>query len=156
MASQTKHGLSERTVNKVQELIRANIDSFDGLEDAAELINDERLAQLFRSIADERSTFASELQEYVEWNGEQAAKEGTLTARVHHAWINVRNLLGGGDPRAVLAEAERGEDHIRTGYEGVLKETAGSAVHELLLAQYNAIKAAHDRVCGLRDAYAKP
>ncbi|MGV3485697.1 MAG: PA2169 family four-helix-bundle protein [Planctomycetaceae bacterium] len=155
MALETKHALSDRSVNKVQELIRANIDSFDGLEDAAELITDRRVADLFRSIADERSTFASELQEWVEWNGEEAAKEGSLTARVHHAWVNVRNQLSGGDPHTVLAEAERGEDHIQCGYEDVLKETPGSRVHDLLLAQYAAIKAAHDRIRDLRDAYIK-
>ena len=97
MSLDTKHPLNETTIKKLQELIRANIDAYDGFIESAAEISEERIAHLFRHIADERSTLASELQEYVEWNGEEAAKEGTLTAGVHRAWINVRSKLSGGD-----------------------------------------------------------
>ena len=153
MSLETKQSLNEATVKKLQKLIRANIDSYDGFRESAEELSDKKLATLFREIANERSALATELQNYVEWNGEEAEDDGSATAGVHRAWINVRSKLNGGDPYVILIEAERGEDHIKNAYEDVLKDTAGSAMNDVLLAQYSVVKAGHDKVRDLRDAY---
>ncbi|GAA5509621.1 PA2169 family four-helix-bundle protein [Novipirellula caenicola] len=153
MSLETKQSLSEATVKKLQKLIRANIDSYDGFRESAEELSDKKLATLFREIANERSALATELQNYVEWNGEEAEDDGSATAGVHRAWINVRSKLNGGDPYVILIEAERGEDHIKNAYEEVLKDTAGSAMNDVLLSQYAVVKAGHDKVRDLRDAY---
>ncbi|EMI19350.1 hypothetical protein RMSM_03737 [Rhodopirellula maiorica SM1] len=153
MSLETKQTLSEATVKKLQKLIRANIDSYDGFRESAEELSDKKLATLFREIANERSALATELQNYVEWNGEEAEDDGSATAGVHRAWINVRSKLNGGDPYVILIEAERGEDHIKNAYEEVLKDTAGSAMNDVLLSQYTVVKAGHDKVRDLRDAY---
>ena len=150
---ETEHNLKESTITKIQDLIRANIDAYDGFHESADEINDEDLALLFRQIATDRSTLASELQEFVTWNGEEAAKEGTVAAGVHRAWINIRSKLSGGDAYVILAEAERGEDHIKRAYEDVLKETAGSPLNHVLLQQYVIVKSGHDQVRDLRDIY---
>ena len=63
--------------------------------------------------------------------------------------------MNGGDPYVILIEAERGEDHIKEAYEEVLKETAGSAMNDVLTDQYAAVKAGHDKVRDLRDSFAK-
>ncbi|WP_442509354.1 PA2169 family four-helix-bundle protein [Novipirellula sp. SH528] len=153
MSLETKQSLNEATVKKLQKLIRANIDSYDGFRESAEELSDKKLATLFREIANERSALATELQNYVEWNGEEAEDDGSASAGVHRAWINVRSKLNGGDPYVILIEAERGEDHIKNAYEDVLKDTAGSAMNDVLLAQYSVVKAGHDKVRDLRDAY---
>jgi uncharacterized protein (TIGR02284 family) len=153
MRVEAQHQLKESTISKLQDLIRANIDAYDGFIDSAEEIKDKEIARLFRQIADERSTLASELQEYVEWNGEQAAKEGTLAAGVRRVWINIRSKLSGGDEYVILSEAERGEDHIKQAYEEVIQETADSPIHQVLQLQYSIVKAGHDNVRDLRDAY---
>ena len=153
MSVESKFQLRESTIKKLQELIRANIDAYDGFHESADEIKDQVLARLFRHIADERSSMASELQKYVEWNGERAAKEGTIAAGVHRAWINIRSKLSGGDAYVILCEAERGEDHIKQAYEGVLKETAGSPLNDVLQQQYSIVKAGHDKVRDLRDEY---
>ncbi|WP_372719744.1 PA2169 family four-helix-bundle protein [Novipirellula sp.] len=153
MSLETKQSLSETTVKKLQKLIRANIDSYDGFRESAEELSDKKLATLFREIANERSALATELQNYVQWNGEEAEDDGSASAGVHRAWINVRSKLNGGDPYVILIEAERGEDHIKNAYEEVLKDTAGSAMNDVLLSQYAVVKAGHDKVRDLRDAY---
>ncbi len=151
MSLETKFQLRESTIKKLQELIRANIDAYDGFHESADEIKDQSIARLFRHIADERSSLASELQEYVEWNGEEAAKEGTVAAGVHRAWINIRSKLNGGDAYVILCEAERGEDLIKHAYEDVMKETAGSPLNHVLLQQYSIVKSGHDKVLDLRD-----
>lgn len=153
MSLETKTNLNASTVTKLQKLIRANIDAYDGFRESAEEIDDTTLATLFRQIASERSTLATELQNYVEWNGEDAADDGSAAAGVHRAWINVRSKINGGDPYVILIEAERGEDHIKSAYEDVLKETAGSAMNDVLTAQYAIVKAGHDKIRDLRDSY---
>jgi uncharacterized protein (TIGR02284 family) len=154
MSSETKVNLKPETVENLQDLIQANIDAFDGLREAAEEIDDISISTLFRDIALERSNFASELQDFVAWNGEEAIGEGTFAAAVHRAWINVRSKLNSGDPYVVLVEAEFGEDHIKEAYEESLRQTAGSEINTLLQRQYVRIKAGHDRIRDLRDLYA--
>ncbi len=153
MSVETKTNLNDKTITKLQQLIRANIDSYDGFREAADQIEDANIATLFRQLAEERSNLATQLQQHVQWNGEEAAEDGTMAATVHRAWINVRSMVSGGDAYAMLAEAEAGEDHIKQAYEDVLKETAGSAMNAVLQQQYMTVKKAHDRVRDLRDAY---
>ncbi|TWT91183.1 PA2169 family four-helix-bundle protein [Neorhodopirellula pilleata] len=153
MALETKSNLSDETLTKMQKLIRANIDSYNGFHESAEEIADAKLKTLFKQIGDERSAMATELQTLVEFNGEEAEDDGSVAAKTHRIWINIRSKLNGGDPYVILIEAERGEDHIKAAYEDILKETAGSAVNDVLTAQYAKVKAGHDKVRDLRDAY---
>tara|TARA_R100000365_G_C2711568_1_gene46813 strand:- start:150 stop:620 length:471 start_codon:yes stop_codon:yes gene_type:complete len=153
MSLETKIDLNETTLEKLQKLIRANIDSYNGFHESAEELKDERLATLFRSIGDERSAMAAELQQYVEFNGKEAEDDGSVAAKTHRIWINIRGKLNDGDATVILIEAERGEDHIKEAYEDVLKDTAGSAMNDVLNAQYAKVKAGHDKIRDLRDAY---
>ncbi len=155
MSLETKSDLNEKTIAKLQKLIRANIDSFDGFHKSAEQIDDHSLAVLFNEMGDQRSALASELQKYVEFNGEEAEDDGSVAAKTHQIWISIRSKINGGDPYVILIEAERGEDHIKAAYEEVLKETAGSAMNDVLMDQYKLVKAGHDRIRDLRDAYKK-
>lgn len=155
MNLETKTTLNDSTISGLQKLIRYNIDSYDGFREAAEEVEDSALASLFRELGGERAQMATELQKHVEKNDQDAENDGSMMAAVHRAWINVRAALNGGDPYPILCEAEKGEDHIKAAYEGVLKETAGSAVNDLLTRQYAKVKAGHDRVRDLRDRYKK-
>ncbi|TWU44295.1 hypothetical protein Q31b_18310 [Novipirellula aureliae] len=155
MALETKTDLNENTIQKLQKLIRANIDSYNGFHESAEEIDDSRLKVLFKELGDERSAMASELQNYVDFNGDDAEDDGSVAAKTHRIWINIRSKINGGDPYVILIEAERGEDHIKEAYEDVLKETAGSAMNDVLTEQYAKVKAGHDKVRDLRDAYKK-
>lgn len=155
MSLETKTDLNHTTIEKLQKLIQANIDSYNGFHESAEQFDDARLATLFKQIGNERSAMASELQTFVEFNGKDAEDDGSVAAKTHRIWINIRSKLSGGDPHVILVEAERGEDHIKHAYEEVLKETAGSAMNDVLTAQYAKVKAGHDKVRELRDAFAK-
>ncbi len=155
MDIETKAHLSDDTINDLQTLIRYNIDSYDGFNESAEEIDDARIAQLFRDIANERSEFATELQNFVEYNGEEPVESGSIAAAVHRTWINVRSKLVGGEAYAVLAEAERGEDTIKAAYESILRDKPTGAMADVLQRQYLAVKRQHDKVRDLRDSYKK-
>jgi len=153
MSLETKFNLREETVEKLQKLIRYNFDSYEGFQKSAEEIENPHLASLFQDLAHERSAMATELQEYVEWNHEEAEEDGSALGAVHRAWIGIRGKLSDGDAYTVLSEAERGEDAIQEAYEDVLKDIPGSALNDVIQQQYARIKAAHDRIRDLRNHY---
>ncbi len=153
MSLETKSDLREETINGLQKLIRYNIDSYDGFREAADEVEDARLKTLFQAIAQERSEMATELQNYVEWNGKDAEDDGSVMAAMHRIWLDVRALFSDGDSYSILAEAERGEDEIKEAYEEVLKDTAGSAMNDVIQAQYVRVKKQHDQIRDLRDAF---
>ncbi len=154
MSVETKTNLDSTTVSKLQDLIRINIDSEEGFQEAAQQIEDVNVNGVFTQLAAQRSQNATELQDYVQWNGEKPRDEGSYAAAFHRTWLNLRSILSGGDVHVVLAEAERGEDSIKQAYEDALKQTAGSAVNDVLTRQYANVKAGHDRIRDLRDSYA--
>lgn len=152
MALNTPANMDEGTVEKLQDLIQINIDSYNGFIEAAEKIDHENLAGLFRELATDRSGFAEELKQFVRMNEESPEQSGSGSAKAHRLWIDLRAALNGGDPYVILIEAERGEDKIKSKYEDALKDTAGSPVNDVLQRQYARVKAGHDRVRDLRDA----
>jgi len=153
MSLEIKNSLDPLAISKLQNLIRANIDSYDGFQDSAEAIKNDAISRLFQEIAADRSLLTAELQEFVEWNGEEAAKEGSLAAGVYHAWISIRGKACSGDLYLILTEVERAEDRIKEAYEDVLKATAGNAMNNILMNQYKIVKLGYDRIRDLRDAY---
>jgi uncharacterized protein (TIGR02284 family) len=151
MAVETKSHLQAETVDALQDLIQTNVDARDGFRFAAERIENIAISSAFEMFAHERQLQADELSAFVETNGEEARREGSYAAAVHRAWMNIRELLSSGDDHAILSEAERGEDQIKSAYETALRNTAGSAVNDVLTRHYAQVKAAHDRVKLLRD-----
>lgn len=155
MPLETKHNLDKATVKKLQDLIRINIDSAKGFSEAASEINDVTLSAAFEEFSEQRSKLATQLQSHVAWNDETPVDEGSYAGAFHRAWLDVRSKLNGGDPKAVLSEAERGEDQIKAAYEDALKATTGSAMSDILHEQYAIVKNGHDRIRDLRDEYKK-
>lgn len=153
MSIETKMNLSDETINALSDLIRINRDSEKGFNDAAKQVKDAELGSLFNSLAGGRGANADELRQFVKSNGQETLVEGSYLAAFHRAWMDIRAMLSGGTASAILAEAERGEDYIKQAYEDVLKRTAGSAVNDVLTRQYANVKAGHDQIRELRNAY---
>ncbi|QGJ69176.1 Histidine kinase [Planctomycetales bacterium 10988] len=152
MAIESVQNLKEETIEKLQDLIRANIDSYKGFKQASEKVENEHLKDLFCTLATERSEQATQLQKYVELNHEDAEDDGSYAAAGHRAWVSLRAAISDGDNYAMLAEAERGEDYIKGLYEKVLVDIAGNALSDVLHQQYSQVKATHDRIRDLRDS----
>lgn len=155
MTVETKSDLTDESIAQLQNLITANVNSLEGLKDAAEAVADPAVAKVFRQTLDERRRFPDELKTHLTWNGEVASKQESWAAKVHQAWMRCRAKLNSGDAHVVLTEAEYGEDFIKEAYEEALKSNPGSAVSEILHSQYATVKAGHDRIRDLRDAYAR-
>ncbi len=155
MSLETTTTLEPKTISHLQTLARLNIDSRDGFQYAIERLPSEAKAirSLFQDAAAQRERQLAELNKYVSLNDEVSSDQGSFAAAFHRAVIALRDsFTGEHDAYSVLAEAERGEDAIKGAYEDALKETAGSAVTDVLNHQYAAVKQMHDKVRALRDS----
>ena len=149
---ETIANLDDQTIKQINGLVQINTDSVHGFHEAAEEIQEPRLQSLFLDLAKDRMGFADELKKYVKLNDTEPKDEGSYAASVHQTWLKVRELFSSNDTHAILAEAERGEDHIKAAYEEALKKTAGSPLNSVLTQQYAKVKAGHDKIRDLRDA----
>jgi len=154
MSIETKVHLNKETRDALRELLTLNIDSRDGFRAASEKMDDVTVGSLCQTLAMQRQAQADELARILEINAENPDRSGSFAAQAHRIWMEIREALSPDNTYALLAEAERGEDHIKQAYEETLKKSAGSAVTDVLNQQYGQVKAAHDRVRMLRDEYA--
>ena len=152
---ETIDNLNDTTIDKLQDLIRINIDSSKGFETAAKNIENRQISNYFSDCSARRAGFATELQGHVAWSGDEPEDSGSLRGTLHRWWLDIRGTVQDGDEHGVLAEAERGEDAIKERYEDVLKETAGSPLNALLQQHYVSVKADHDAIRDMRDARAE-
>lgn len=145
--------LSDDAVERLKDLVRINLDSAKGFETTADQVETASVADLMRSLATQRRSFANDLRQQIRFNMEEVGNEGLIRAKVHRWWIGVRGKVQDGDLHAMLSEAEKGEDAIKDLYQDVLKETMGSPVHPLLQSQYESVKQGHDRMRSMRDSF---
>ncbi|MEQ9617162.1 MAG: PA2169 family four-helix-bundle protein [Phycisphaerales bacterium] len=151
---ETIHTLEKNTIQGVKDLIEINIDSAKGFRSASEKVDDADITRFFVRCAADRDENAAALTQFLKANGEPSPDGGTALGAMHRWWLELRGTIQSGDEHAMLAEAERGEDAIKAKYEKVLKETAGSALNDLIQKQYATVKKTHDTVRDMRDARA--
>jgi len=144
--------VSTESVSTLKELIETLNDGKQGFETAAADVRDAQVKSVFQEFAQQRSRLASELENEVRRLGGDAPSGGSAAAAVHRGWINLKSALGGGE-KAVLAEAERGEDVAVKTFEKALNAKLSPDVAGVVRRQYDEVKRAHDRVRGLRDSW---
>lgn len=149
---ESKLNLNSETIEALQDLIEANIDSAAVLREAAEAIDHEAMTPLFKRVAKDREAHTTELQRYVRLNQEEPNDDGSVAGTLRKQWLKLRSAINSGDATVVLSEAEAAEDVIKGKYEDLLKETAGSAMNDVLMRQFREVKYHHDLIRNLRDA----
>jgi uncharacterized protein (TIGR02284 family) len=146
--------LTDDTIDHLQDLIKINIDSCQGLQQSAETIESDSIAGVFRQIARERQNHVHRLRSIVSMTDTEAEDSGSIKGSIHRWWLTARGALNGGDDHVVLIEAERGEDAIKSCYEDAIKNVTEPTVRQVLTDQYAEVKRGHDTVRDLRDMVA--
>jgi uncharacterized protein (TIGR02284 family) len=134
----------------LRSLIEVCRDSERGYCCAAEHVNDAWLKQLFVDYADQRATFAADLERQLAAFGEEPVSHPSVAGWIHRKWLDVRSSLEPGSAIAMLIECERGENAARVQYERALTERLPPRVQELVLSQLLEIHEAHDRLDRMR------
>lgn len=140
-----------RTLNG---LIATTLDSVDGYREAAKQADNSGLAQTFTARATEREQVVRKMQDKVRAAGGNPEDDGTILAGAHRVFLSLRDAVSGDrDDDAVVAEVERGEDHIKSKFESALKDDDLSADAKTCVADcYTSVKQGHDQMSNLKHA----
>jgi uncharacterized protein (TIGR02284 family) len=141
-----------KNVSTLNSLIATTLDSVDGYRKAAEETNAARYSEQFLSRANERQDIVASFQAKVRELGGECEDDGTVLAAAHRAFLGLRDSLKGEpDDSAVVAEVERGEDHIKAKYESALNdEDLDPAVRGLIQTAYTSVREGHDQMSALK------
>ncbi len=143
----TSHDI--RTLNG---LIATTIDSVDGYRTSAQDVENPRFAELFTARASERSSVAEQLRAEVKRLGGNPEDDGTILAAGHRAFVNLKAAVTNRDDKAIVAEVERGEDHIKMKYEEALNDDNLSPTSRSLVeTAFGSVKSGHDQMRDLKQ-----
>ena len=130
-------------------LVETCKDGEKGFRTAAEGITNGDLATLFTNYSEQRASFAAELQAEVRRLGGDPETGGSAIGAVHRGWIDIKSAVAGKEEAAVIAEAERGEDHAVREYRQALEKNLPTGVQTIVENQYIHVRDAHDHVRAL-------
>ncbi len=132
----------------VKTVIQVLHDGEKGFVDIGEHIKDPGMKSFFMSEAQQRGSFARELESA---SGITDAG-GTVAGPVHRTWGDIKARLGGGD-HTLLETAEQGEDAAKKAYAEALGDTSVTgSVRALLQQQQTHILSSHNKVKAFRDS----
>ncbi|MGA8269995.1 MAG: PA2169 family four-helix-bundle protein, partial [Candidatus Sulfotelmatobacter sp.] len=142
-------------VSVLEDLIETCKDGQKGYQDAASHVKRADLKAFFNEQSLERSRFAVELEAELPRLGEPNKKvSGSVSAKLHRAWIDTKVSLGAGD-KAILASVEQGEDNAKESYQKALSGSLPGNVAEIVRRQAVSVQKAHDKVKTLSDSAAE-
>lgn len=139
-----------RTLNR---LVATTIDSIDGYSESATAVDGHRFAEMFNQRAGERRQVVSQLQAEVARLGGNPEDDGTALAAAHRGFVGLKSAVTGRDDTAIIAEVERGEDHIKAKFEEALAdEKIGTQTRTAIQDAYSSVRAGHDQIRDLKHA----
>lgn len=149
--------VNREAIDILNRLIETCHDGHEGFREAADGASDTELKGIFTRYSEQRANYAGELENLVRQLGGEPEQSGSIAGAVHRGWINLKTAIAGNDDKAILNEAERGEDSARSAYEDALEnEHLPEAIRTTIQVQYEGVLAAHDHIKSLRDAANQP
>lgn len=135
----------------LEHLIETCRDGEKGFAQAADSMTDGFIADVFRTLSEQRGRFADELTTlFAQYGGDvDDPQDGSVKAALHRGWISLKGAVTGGDVHAVVSAAEEGEDYAVNAYREALSSDLPSDVRQVVERQAEEVQAAHDRVRGI-------
>tara|TARA_R110002049_G_scaffold90303_2_gene226511 strand:- start:666 stop:1115 length:450 start_codon:yes stop_codon:yes gene_type:complete len=145
---------TENISNKLNDILEKTYDAEKGFKKAAENVNNPALKSYFKQKADERYNFGHQLKSEIKSFGEDVDKGGTLTGKVHRAWMDTKALFSTDNEESMLEEAIRGEKSAISEYDEVISEsTLPQSTKSILISQKTQIENGLSRISSLEDLH---
>lgn len=138
-------------IDVLQDLVECSKDGEYGFRECAEQAKDPQLKSIFLQRADDCRRGAQELNDLIRQCGGRTEDGGSAMGAVHRGWVAVKATLTTYDDKAVLNEAERGEDNAKTRYRKALEKPLPENVRQVVERQLQGVLRNHDQVKALRD-----
>ena len=146
--SETSHDIS--TLN---DLIAATYDSINGYTEVAKNSNNQRFAAMFTARSVEREAAIRTLRTEVIRLGGKPDDNGTVLGGAHRMFMNLKSVVTGRDEKAIIAEVEQGEDHIKAKFEDAIADSNISPqVIQTIRECFVSIEQGHDEMRDLKHS----
>jgi uncharacterized protein (TIGR02284 family) len=134
----------------IEDLLAHVQDSINGYTDAAEIVKDPQLGDLFRRRAASRQKVANQFAERLRTlqPGEAVNREGTTAGHLHQGFMKLRASIQDNE-KAALAEVDRGESYLAERFERALERDVSVETRNLIqqfLTQIESEKADVERL----------
>lgn len=128
---------------ELQRVLTRYIDSYDGYQQAAAVVESPSLKSAFLEIAERRKTIVEHVAILIEKQGEKPDVDGSPEAAIHRWWIRVRAEMTDEEFKATLAECVRGETVLANTIQSALDHGQLESNHAEILKEVSAeLKAA--------------
>ena len=136
-------------ISTLNTLIQTCRDGEQGFRRASENVRDAELKTIFSEIGRERGQCADELTKEVQRLGAAPATGGSVSGALHRGWMDVKAAVTDEDDKAIVAEAERGEDVAVATFRTALEASLPPDIEAIVRRQFAQVQRAHDRVRAL-------
>ncbi len=143
---------NDHDIKVLNDLIETTLDSVDGYREAAKETENTGFRALFEQRSFERQRVASELQGEVRRLGGEPEDDGSVLAKAHRAFLDVKHAILQ-DEQAVVNSVENGEDHIKARYEKAMEDRDLSATtRDTVTRAYGSVREGHDQMRDIKHA----
>ncbi|MBK9256978.1 MAG: PA2169 family four-helix-bundle protein [Saprospiraceae bacterium] len=146
----------DKSIDVLNTLITINNDRIEGYNTASEGTDEQDLKSLFAKFTTTSQKCREELVREVNRLGGEIAEGTLISGKFFRVWMDLKAALTGRDREAILNSCEYGEDQAQDTYEDALKHDMNHLSVEqrtMVTAQKSLLKADHDHVRSMRDAF---
>jgi len=137
------------TISVLNDVLQTVRDGEEGFRTAAGAVKDPHVKGMFERYSRQRGEMARELEAEIGKLGGTAGTSGSVSASLHRGWMNLKGVTTGLDDKAIISEAERGEDVAKGVYAKALKQDLAAGARRLLEDQAAIVRITHDDVRAL-------
>ena len=140
-----------KNTGTLETLTTTLIDSINGYSEAASHADSPQFQQIFRKLADERSTVVEDLRSEIRRLGGNPPESGSLLGKTHQTWLDLKSAVTGRDDKAIINEVERGEDYLKEKFEAALKAVdLAPESRSAIERAYQSVRQGHDQMRDLK------
>jgi uncharacterized protein (TIGR02284 family) len=140
-------------VDVLKDLVECCKDGEYGFRECADQAKGADLKSMFLQRAEDCRRGADELNQLLRQSGHEMKDDGSTLGAMHRGWVSIKSKLTTYDDKAVLEEAERGEDNAKARYMKAMQKNLPSDIRMVVERQYQGVQRNHDQVKRMRDQF---
>jgi uncharacterized protein (TIGR02284 family) len=135
----------------LEDLLEVCKDGEYGFQSCAEQAERADLKSFLSRRVEDCRRGAEEIRRHLAAYGGDTDEGGSAMGALHRGWVSIKATLSTYDDKAVMEEAERGEDNALARYRKVLQKSLPQDIRQMVQKQCDGVQRNHDEVKRLRD-----